>query len=112
MIHHDEEYGMKTAAASGLVMLFLMAGTDVGASPELAKSRNCLACHAASTKLVGPSFKDIAEKYADDAGAAARLEQSIRKGSSGAWGPIPMPANPQVSESEARSLAGWILGQK
>ncbi|WP_312517713.1 c-type cytochrome [Massilia sp.] len=82
------------------------------ANPELAKAKACMACHAVGSKLVGPSYKDVAAKYAKDAGAEARLAQKIRKGSSGTWGPIPMPANGQVSEAEAQTLARWILAQK
>ena len=74
--------------------------------------RACMACHAVGTKLVGPAYKDVAAKYAKDAGAEARLVQKIQKGSSGTWGPIPMPANPQVTDAEAKVLAKWILAQK
>ena len=81
------------------------------ASPELAKAKNCVACHAPSAKLVGPSFKEIATKYAGDAGAPARLAEKIRKGSQGVWGAVPMPANPQVNDDEANALARWILAQ-
>ncbi len=103
---------MKTVLTAALVAIAMAAGEDVHASPELAKAKNCLACHAAAAKLVGPSFKDIAAKYAADAGAAARMELKIRKGSTGVWGPMPMPANPQVTEAEAKTLAQWILKQK
>ncbi len=82
------------------------------ASADLAKAKACMACHTVASKLVGPSYKDVAAKYAKDAGAEARLVQKIQKGSSGTWGPIPMPANPQVSDAEAQTLAKWILAQK
>jgi len=82
------------------------------ASADLAKAKACMACHAVGSKLVGPSYKDVAAKYAKDAGAEARLAQKIQKGSSGTWGPIPMPANPQVSDADAKTLAKWILAQK
>jgi len=82
------------------------------ASPELAKAKACMACHAVGTKLVGPAYKDVAARYARDAGAEAKLVQKIQKGSSGTWGPIPMPANPTVSDAEAKTLAKWILAQK
>lgn len=83
-----------------------------GTSAELGRSRNCLNCHAATTRLVGPSFQDVAGKYANDQGAEARLVQKVLKGSSGAWGSIPMPANTHVSEAEARSLVRWVLLHK
>ena len=82
------------------------------ASADLAKAKACMACHAVATKLVGPAYKDVAAKYAKDAGAEARLALKIQKGSSGTWGPIPMPANPQVSDADAKALAKWILAQK
>ncbi|MEW7847498.1 c-type cytochrome [Massilia aurea] len=82
------------------------------ANADLAKAKACMACHAVGAKLVGPSYKDVAAKYAKDGGAEARLVQKILKGSSGTWGPIPMPSNPQVSEADAKVLAKWILAQK
>ena len=94
-------------------MLIAFAATnDAMASPELARSRNCLACHAVDQKLVGPSYKDVAAKYANDKDAEARLARKIREGGSGVWGVVPMPANPQVSADEARALAKWVLSQK
>ena len=82
------------------------------AQPELARNRNCMACHAVDKKVVGPAFKDIAAKYADQGDAADKLAVKIQKGGAGAWGPVPMPANPQVSEAEARQLAQWVLTLK
>jgi cytochrome c len=75
----------------------------------LARSRNCMSCHAVERKVLGPSFKDIAGRYKGNAGAAEMLAGKIRKGGAGAWGPVPMPANNQVSETEARTLAAWVL---
>ena len=78
----------------------------------LAQSKNCMACHAIDKKLVGPAFKDIAAKYAGQKDATDKLAVKVTKGSSGAWGPVPMPANPQVSDAEAKTLTAWILTQK
>ena len=75
----------------------------------LATSKNCMACHAADKKIVGPAFKDIAAKYAGDKTAVDRLAAKIQKGGGGVWGPLPMPANTQVSEAEAKKLATWVL---
>ena len=79
------------------------------ASAELAKAKNCLACHAADKKVVGPSYQEVAAKYAKDKDATGKLAKKIREGGVGAWGQIPMPANPQVSEAEAQTLAKWVL---
>ena len=82
------------------------------ASAELAKAKNCMSCHAVGAKLIGPSYKDVAAKYAGDAGAEERLTQKVLKGGSGAWGPVPMPANAQVTDVEARTLVKWVLSLK
>lgn len=82
------------------------------ADEALAKTKNCMACHAVDKKLVGPAYKDIAKKYAGDAKAADMLAVKIVKGGSGVWGAIPMPANPQVNEADAKKLATWVLGLK
>ncbi|MEW6099007.1 MAG: c-type cytochrome [Pseudomonadota bacterium] len=82
------------------------------ANQQLAQQKNCMACHAVDKKLVGPSYKDVAAKYAGQKDAVDKLAQKVLKGGSGAWGQVPMPANPQVSEAEAKQLVQWILSQK
>jgi cytochrome c len=82
------------------------------ANPELAQKKNCMACHAVDKKLIGPGYKDVAAKYAGQKDAADKLAQKIVKGGSGTWGAVPMPANPQVTEAEAKQLAGWVLSLK
>jgi len=89
-----------------------LVSTSAFAQADLAKAKNCMACHAVGTKLVGPAYKDVAAKYAGQKGAEDKLVQKVMKGGAGAWGPVPMPANPQVSEAEARSLVKWVLAQK
>ena len=79
------------------------------ANVDLAQKKSCMACHAADKKLVGPSFKDVAAKYAGQTDATAKLAEKIQKGGVGAWGQIPMPANPQVSADEAKTLAAWVM---
>lgn len=78
----------------------------------LAKSKNCMSCHATDKKVVGPAYKDVAARYAGQKDAADKLTAKILKGGSGAWGPVPMPPNTQVKEAEARQLAMWVLGTK
>jgi cytochrome c len=96
----------------------LMAALGLGlAAPAfadlaLATSKNCMSCHAVERKVLGPSFKDIAAKYKDDKNAANALATKIIKGGSGVWGPVPMPANNQVSEADAKKLAAWVLSTK
>ncbi len=97
--------------------LFALALTATVATPvladlALATSKNCMACHAVDKKLVGPSYKDVAAKYGSDAGAADKLAAKILKGGSGVWGAVPMPANAQVNDAEAKKLAAWVLTLK
>lgn len=82
------------------------------ASADLAQKKNCMACHAVDKKLVGPSYKDVAAKYAKDKDAVKKLSEKIVKGGSGVWGPVPMPPNAQVSADEAKQLATWVLSIK
>ena len=82
------------------------------ANEQLAKEKNCLACHAVDQKLVGPAYKDVAAKYKGDKSAEGKLVTKVLKGGSGVWGQIPMPANPQVNEAEAKKLVQWILSLK
>ncbi|MBQ0930777.1 c-type cytochrome [Ideonella sp. 4Y16] len=81
------------------------------ANQELAQKKNCLACHAVDKKVVGPSYKEVAAKYAGDKTAAAKLAEKIQKGGVGTWGQVPMPPN-QVTPDEAKTLAAWVLSQK
>lgn len=98
----------------GLVLAsaFASQAAMADAGSDLAKAKNCLACHAVATKLVGPAYKDVAAKYAGQKDAEGKLVTKVLKGGSGAWGAIPMPANPQVNEAEAKTLVKWILAQK
>jgi cytochrome c len=82
------------------------------ADSALANSKNCMACHATERKLVGPAYKDVAAKYASDKTAVDRLAIKIQKGGAGVWGPVPMPANTQVSDADAKKLAAWVLTLK
>ncbi|HEY0586475.1 MAG TPA: c-type cytochrome [Pseudoduganella sp.] len=95
-----------------VVAMSALASSSAMASPDLAKAKNCMACHAVANKLVGPAFKDVAAKYAGQKDAEAKLAAKVLKGGSGAWGAVPMPANPQVSDAEAKALAKWVLAQK
>ncbi|RKU02491.1 cytochrome C [Burkholderia sp. Nafp2/4-1b] len=85
------------------------AADPAGDGLALAQRKNCMACHAVGKPLMGPSFHDIAGKYAPRADAGDYLAQSIVKGSVGVWGSVPMPANTQLTSVEAHTLAQWVL---
>ena len=95
-----------------VAVLGLAATSPALADLALATSKNCMSCHAVERKVLGPSFKEIAAKYKDNKGAADMLATKIVKGGSGVWGAVPMPANNQVSEAEAKKLAAWVLSTK
>jgi cytochrome c len=98
------------AVAFGIALATLALPSQ--ASEALAKKHNCLACHATDKKLVGPSYKDVAAKYAKDPSAEAKLVDKVKKGGQGVWGQIPMPPNAQVPDADVQALVKWILSQK
>lgn len=82
------------------------------ANPDLAARKNCLSCHSIDERLLGPSFKEVSVRYAGQKDAVDKLALKVLKGSKGAWGPNPMPANKQVTEAEAKQLVAWVLTLK
>ncbi len=92
--------------------LALLVSSPVLASPEMAKSKNCVACHHVERKMIGPAYKAIAERYAKDEAAAKVLSEKVIKGGAGSWGPTPMPPQASVTPTEAETLVKWILAQQ
>ncbi len=93
--------------AAGLMVAGSAMATDM---PAVAKKNNCTACHAVDKKVVGPGWKDVGAKYKGDATAAEKLSAKVKKGGSGAWGSMPMPANPKVSDADMKEMIDFILG--
>jgi cytochrome c len=107
MMHH-----VATAAAGAALMLAAsttFAAVDAAQAEALAKKYNCLQCHSADKKILGPAYKDVAKKYKGTKDAQARLVMNVKAGTTGTWGPIPMPPNDKVSDAEAATLVEWIL---
>ena len=102
---------IRPALFAGLVLASALP-VSASASPELARANNCMACHAAERKMVGPAYSAIAAKYAGQSGAVELLATKIRQGGVGVWGAVPMPQQPQVDATEAQQLAQWILSLK
>ena len=95
----------KGAAAAPVVVAAATTGPDVKA---LLSKNSCTACHGMTNKIVGPGFNEIAAKYKGRADAEAYLSGKIRSGGSGVFGSVPMPPQPQLSESDAQAMARWI----
>ncbi|MCU0775161.1 MAG: c-type cytochrome [Ideonella sp.] len=97
--------GLGLAAA----LLLALPAVPAVASADLAAKKMCMGCHRVDERRNGPSFRDIARRYAGQPDAVATLSRKVITGGHGAWGRVPMPANPQVSEAEARQIVQWIL---
>jgi len=97
---------LNTVLVAGLALFAVNAQAD----EELARSKGCLGCHGIDKKIVGPSYKDVAAKYAGQ-NVTDALAEKVIKGGGGVWGQMPMPPN-AVSPDEAKKLVTWILGLK
>ena len=102
---------MKVVIATAVIALSALSSTTGFAAGEkdLATKSACMACHAVDKKLVGPAYQDVAEKYAGDKTAEAKLIDKVKKGGSGVWGPIPMPPNAALSDKDVKTLVKWVL---
>jgi len=96
--------------AFALALLVGFAGMSL-ASEQLARQKGCMACHDMKAKKVGPTYTDIAKKYAGRKDAVDYLANKIKKGGVGEWGKVPMPPQ-NVTDAEAKQLAQWILSVK
>jgi cytochrome c len=83
--------------------------TTAAAAPPHGARLACSGCHQLEARLVGPSFREIAARYAGQPAAQGRLASVVREGGVGAWGPVAMPPQPHVREDDARQIAEWIL---
>ena len=99
-------------AAITAVALFSAGAATANEDEDLAKKSACMACHKIEGKLVGPGYKDVAKKYAGDAGAEAKLIAKVKAGGSGVWGAIPMPPNAAISDADLKKLVKWVLSMK
>ena len=104
---------MKTARyiATGVVTLGLFVAGNTQADDALAQAKGCMACHQVGTKVVGPAYKDVAAKYKEQADAAEMLAGKVKGGGVGAWGQVPMPPQPTLTDDEVKALVAWVLAQ-
>jgi cytochrome c len=113
LIHILPGDAMKITVAAILAASVLATGAvRADAGEDLLKKSGCLACHSMEKKLVGPAYKDVANKYRGDASAAAKLADKVKKGGSGVWGPVPMPPNAAVSDADIKTMVAYILAIK
>lgn len=103
---------MKSLFYVAAATLTLGIAGPAAATQALAQKNACLSCHGVDKKIVGPSFKDVAKKYAGDKSAHAKLVAKVKTGGKGVWGDIPMPPNPQVKPEDSAQIITWVLGLK
>lgn len=108
----QKENPLRIALQSMIAVSMLGGAAPVRADYDLVVKKNCLACHYVDKRKYGPSFQQVAAKYADQKNAADMLAKKIRRGGTGAWGADVMPPQPQVSAAEARALAQYVLSVK
>ena len=97
-----------TAASAALLAMTGVASAD----QALAQKNACMSCHGVDKKIVGPSFKDVAKKYANAPKAVDMLVEKVKTGGKGVWGPVPMPPNPQVKAEDSRKIMEWVMSLK
>ena len=86
------------------------AGTQLVRGEVLLNESDCKACHQLNAASVGPSFKQIAQRYGADESKVPTLTQKVLKGGGGVWGSThQMSAHPQISEEQARDMVRYIL---
>lgn len=93
----------KAAASQGHQVM-----TEAMTGRSLMQSLDCKACHKESEKSIGPSYKEVSEKYKKAPDAVPHLVNKIIKGGAGIWGETAMPAHPDLKESDARQIVSWI----
>jgi sulfite dehydrogenase len=90
----------------------LAAGGDADPVQKLLNTNACNGCHSLAERVVGPSFREVAARYAGDPQAARKLAEKVRAGGRGAWGNVPMPPNPDLGPADLEKIVGWVLAQK
>lgn len=83
---------------------------DYQAGLALIAKSDCLTCHKIDEPLTGPPYRDVANKYADQApGIVPKLAEKIIKGGTGVWGEVPMLPHPTISQADAETMVRYIL---
>lgn len=76
----------------------------------MAKQENlCLTCHKVEEKLVGPAYRDVANKYENNEENINKLAEKVTKGGKGVWGEVPMPENKVISLEDAKAAVKYVL---
>jgi cytochrome c len=106
-------YGREAPSPAAQAASTQAAAAQAAADPvmQLLNRNACLGCHAVDRRVIGPGFREVAARYKVDAAAAPKLAEKIKDGGQGAWGQVPMPPNPGLSEADLKLLVDWVLAQ-
>ncbi len=103
---------MKSVISASAVALGLLLAGGAQADEKLARANGCMTCHQIDKKILGPGFKEIANKYRGAAGAEAALVKKTKDGGKGAWGEMIMPPNAHVKDADIATMVKWIMSLK
>ncbi|HYC47091.1 MAG TPA: c-type cytochrome [Burkholderiales bacterium] len=103
---------MKPWMTALCVAAAMAAAAAAQANEKLAQASGCNTCHAPDKKVIGPAYKEIAQKYRGNKGAEAALVKKVKAGGKGVWGEVPMPPNAHVKDEDIKTLVNWILTTK
>ena len=103
---------MKLALAASAAILGLALVPGAQADEKLTQANGCMTCHQVDKKILGPGFKDVANKYRGNAGAEAMLVKKVKEGGKGAWGDMMMPPNAHVKDADIAAIVKWTLALK
>ncbi len=112
-MNNQPQHIFKLARTFTLLGLFALTTPSAFADDgkALAAKYQCMTCHKAEGKLLGPSYQDVAAKYKGDAEALDKLTAKVRNGGKGVWGSMPMPPNKSISDEDLKTVVNWILTQ-
>ncbi|HET8597941.1 MAG TPA: c-type cytochrome [Castellaniella sp.] len=102
-------------SALALCVPLLALGSAAHAAPDYAQVKDilaknaCLACHAVDKKVIGPAYEEVAARHKGQADAAEILTKHIKEGSTGNYGPIPMPPNAGISDADVKTVVEWLV---
>ena len=103
---------MKQLLAAGIAVSALILGNAALANEKLAQASGCMTCHGTDKKIIGPSYKEVADKYRGNKGAEADLIKKVKGGGQGVWGSTPMPPNAHVKDEDIKTIVQWVLSLK
>lgn len=99
-----EETKQETAAAPSL-----SDNPDYEKGLTLIAASDCLTCHKVDEKIIGPTYREVANKYENTEANVKMLAEKVIKGGSGVWGDVAMTPHPNVSQADAEQMVKYIL---